>query len=521
MKKLLPVLLCLALCLSLLAGCGDNEGVTIIQTGNQTTVIKGNTITVNGDPYKETVCSQQGFTTWCPEDAVTEWKDGDGFYIGLEGSTSIPYVLIYRHENQQRTPEEYLSNVVAPNMRNNYGSDMIAVGDLKTYDYGGKQLPGILFIYKVGDYKIESLRLAMKVGSDLISFNAKSVSGDDEETLKALDAAVKNFKIGSGSGSSGNSQNTGNSGSKTNVKITPSKAASVTLQTYDNGLFSMQIPQGWTVAPYPQSDYIHYTFMVYDPADPAYMIYFNMKTEGYLSSEQERQWYGSMYPDTVFAQLPALDPRTAEKFYSVFTYAMSLNNLANYTFPQLNNFTVVEQIGYNMLGGDILRATCSNASGKALDGIFTAAIYPVSLYYVTANNVYNTIFFTVPAGELPDWEALLNRCVSSIAFSDNFVRGFYNEEQTLANTIRANAKVYSEMSDIITKGWEERQSTYDIISQKQSDATLGYERVYDTETHEVYKAYNGFTDDYSGDRYKPVTDNMYNLPTAGYIEKAR
>ncbi len=97
MKKLLPVLLCLALCLSLLAGCGDNEGVTIIQTGNQTTVIKGNTITVNGDPYKETVCSQQGLTTGCPEGAVTEWKDGDGFYSGLEGSTASPYVLIYRH----------------------------------------------------------------------------------------------------------------------------------------------------------------------------------------------------------------------------------------------------------------------------------------------------------------------------------------------------------------------------------------------------------------------------------------
>ena len=67
--------------------------------------------------------------------------------------------------------------------------------------------------------------------------------------------------------------------------------------------------------------------------------------------------------------------------------------------------------------------------------------------------------------------------------------------------------------------WEKRNNSYDIISQKQSDATLGYERVYNTDTGEVYKAYNGFTDDYDGTKYKPITDDMYNLPTSGYIDK--
>ena len=46
-----------------------------------------------------------------------------------------------------------------------------------------------------------------------------------------------------------------------------------------------------------------------------------------------------------------------------------------------------------------------------------------------------------------------------------------------------------------------------------------YERVYDTETNEIYKAYNGFNDEYDGERYKPVTDDMYLQKTSGYIEK--
>ena len=45
------------------------------------------------------------------------------------------------------------------------------------------------------------------------------------------------------------------------------------------------------------------------------------------------------------------------------------------------------------------------------------------------------------------------------------------------------------------------------------------QRVYDTETNEIYKAYNGFTDDYDGERYKPITDDMYSKKTSGIIEK--
>ena len=73
--------------------------------------------------------------------------------------------------------------------------------------------------------------------------------------------------------------------------------------------------------------------------------------------------------------------------------------------------------------------------------------------------------------------------------------------------------------DSYFEAWENRQKTYDIMSQKQSDATLGYERVYDTDTGDIYKAYNGFTDDYQGNRYKSITDDMYTEKTSGYIEK--
>ena len=43
--------------------------------------------------------------------------------------------------------------------------------------------------------------------------------------------------------------------------------------------------------------------------------------------------------------------------------------------------------------------------------------------------------------------------------------------------------------------------------------------IYNTETGDVYRAYNGFTDSYHGEKYKTVIDDMYTSSISGYIEK--
>ena len=126
---------------------------------------------------------------------------------------------------------------------------------------------------------------------------------------------------------------------------------------------------------------------------------------------------------------------------------------------------------------------------------------------------------TAPDSEFNNWQSILDNSLSTLVFSDKFVNEFNKEESNILTTIQANQRVYDEISDMIMDSWEKRNNSYDIISQKQSDATLGYERVYDTETGDVYKAYNGFTDDYKGERYKSITDDMYTSTISGYIER--
>ena len=319
------------------------------------------------------------------------------------------------------------------------------------------------------------------------------------------------------------------------VKISKSVTSSINYETYDNGLISLNIPKGWKVdiAPF---DYIHYSFKLYNPSNSDYMLLFTMKLEGFNKSEAARNWQKKYYPSVMFAKTPVINPKTTEGFYKVWNETaeyVNKNDAKSNFYPKMNNFSMIQNIGKNTIGGDILRATFKDANNKLVQGLFTASVKDVGSYYVNSNpfnltskkidvwtlNVYNIILMTAPDEEFNNWQSILDKCLSSLQFSNKFVSEFNKEEANILSTIQANQKVYDQISDMIMDSWEKRNNSYDIISQKQSDATLGYERVYDTETGEIYKAYNGFTDDYKGERYKAITDDMYTSAIDGYIEK--
>lgn len=322
---------------------------------------------------------------------------------------------------------------------------------------------------------------------------------------------------------------------KEKVKIVNSETKNITYDDFNNGLISLKVPKGWKVEVAP-TDYIHYTFKVYNPQNKDYMFLFNLKMEGFLKSEKARSTYEKLYPDAVFSKLAAIDPQTTEAYYKVWNKNAKLCNetdLKSEFLPYLNDFKVIQNIGQAPLGGDIIRANFKNSKNELMQGLFTANVKSIGTYYINTDifnlfsekvdvsplNVYSTIMMMTPDADFNNWQKTLDYCLGTLTFSDNFIKGFNQQESTLVSTIQANQKIYDATSDMIMDSWEKRNKSYDIISQKQSDATLGYERVYDTETGDIYKAYNGFTDDYKGERYKSITDDMYTSAVSGYIEK--
>ena len=185
---------------------------------------------------------------------------------------------------------------------------------------------------------------------------------------------------------------------------------------------------------------------------------------------------------------------------------------------------MIENLGKTDLGGDVIRGKFTNDNNENLQGLFTASIFDSGSYYMFGldlaplNSYHNIIMYT-PDLEFNNWMPIYDYCLSTIEFTEEFMKGFNREQASTIQTVYENAKIYDEISDMIMVSWNKRNNSYDIISQKQSDATMGYERVYDTETGEVYKAYNGFTDEYQGSRYQSISDDMYTKSISGYIEK--
>ena len=288
----------------------------------------------------------------------------------------------------------------------------------------------------------------------------------------------------------------------------------------------MQIPKGWKVEIPNTLTFSGYTFKMYNPSNPDYLLEFSLGLSGFLKSEAARKKWASLYPSSVYGQLAAIEPQTTEQFYKVWdTTARVGNRRSNQEFfVYLNNFEMIEISGKTNLGGDVIRGKFTNSNNEVLQGLFTASIFDSGSYYMygldlAPLNSYHNIIMYAPDAEFNNWQSIYDHTLSTIEFTEDFMKGFNREQATTVATVQANAKIYDEISNMIMDSWNKRNNSYDIISQKQSDAMLGYERVYNTETGDIYKAYNGFTDEYNGSKYEVVTDDMYTSAISGYIEK--
>ena len=312
------------------------------------------------------------------------------------------------------------------------------------------------------------------------------------------------------------------------LRIKPSEARSVAFVKYrdPSGYFTIDLPRGWVVKTgLKQSgkvDLISFAISVFDPKCPERGLYFCLNDAMGLQSVDARNWYVRSYGQkSYFSTMPVLPEMSSAGFFS----AMG---------PQFGygQFAVLERLGRTPLGGDIVVA-CSKSTrnGKAIQGLYHAVVVPThsivqkNPFQPRAGNLdvgvvteYSIISETAPLEEFVEWQPVLDRCLSSIAFTESFHRQRRAAWGQLMGTTAYVMQTADAVRGMIMDSYRRRNATYDVLSQKRSDATLGYERVQDTETGEFYRAENGFTDWYHGTRYRPATENSaYLSPVSGYI----
>lgn len=367
----------------------------------------------------------------------------------------------------------------------------------------------------------------------------------------------------SGSGSSGSGNNGGPSGNnpspveptKTTINVKEAETKTIQYETVSNNVFSMQIPKGWKVETI--GDAIHYGIRAYNPNDNRYQIFMYLKMEPFLANSQAKNIFNNLYSMSgdkdyqMFAYSTALPSLSTLGFYQAFMdhvgfiYGMYgsqyYGNVNNHQFPVLYNIKVLDSIQPTYNGGgqneSILRLnfTVPLSTGEELkgQGLFTASVMPtaytqtISGVDVTPRLVYEVSGVSSAEDDFINWEPILLYCLKSLKYTDSFIKSTQQVSVAQGEAARnANSKIQAAY-DSYNAAWSKRQTSYDVTSQKNSDATLSYDRVKDPDTGEIYRAENGWYDSYdlNRDKYNKsnlqlvTSDSDYLEPVSGYIYK--
>ena len=335
----------------------------------------------------------------------------------------------------------------------------------------------------------------------------------------------------SGAGSSGAAEDAA-------LNVVPTAASALTLTEKDTEAFTMQIPDGWEMR-YGWDGEKMLLIHVYDPRQPVNQIFYATDMVPFMKSKASADMYANS-GTVMFSEAPVLDPPTNETLFKQIpklrTYYLETvkSEASAAMIPEIYNFELLETLpaasafGDESLDDSIIYGTFRTADGSAegegigfasivdLFGTMPSPLYGVDMSYY---NVYNFTAITGIKDEFVNYEDVLCKSFASLKLKQEFVaKMLQNSEESFENLQAINASITASYYNY-NSAWLARSQSADIARQKMSDATLGYERVYDTETGDIYKAYNGFSDEYTGSRYQPVTDDMYSRGWSGYIEK--
>jgi hypothetical protein len=312
------------------------------------------------------------------------------------------------------------------------------------------------------------------------------------------------------------------------IKNTPS----LTLEKYDGGFFTVDIPANWDVITAGECSTV--AVYSYDKTNPANQIfYFGEIGPVYLAEEQKKvdKDYMDMggYPVSWY-EMPVINPLTPENFLSSF-HLIAATDIAHgfmSVFPEFNDVEIistVEEATFITGGQSKTIRALFRQGGQLGEGLFFITVAPlIPLTGMPSGGIgygFCITGITSARGDFKFYEGTLQQSLNSLAFSPQYIADCMELQRQQGAALVDIGKTLSETSDIIMDSWENRNRSDDILSEKRSDMILGYERVYDPETGTVYEVTPGFYDDYNPNRgqydmnnLQPLPDNDWGLWTA-------
>lgn len=316
------------------------------------------------------------------------------------------------------------------------------------------------------------------------------------------------------------------------INIKPAPQIKLDLRPYKGGFFSINLPAGWKMEPV--GEYESFGFRAYDPDNPARQLFFYGNMKYFLKSNAGKQaWtnylaFGGYSSAQVYADAPVLSPATTEQFFYTFntytSYASKYGVVHN--FPIFDELEIVEStqrnspIAVNCIDDSIVRALFTQ-DNVPCEGLFAAGVADAMISYMyNVDAGYYVVYFitgiSAPADEFYLIQDTLSKSLSSFQFDEDYIRQGVQRIDEGTKLALEIGKMLSQTSEANNQAWHNRQRPIDTLSQKRSDERLGYDRLYDTETGEIYRAELGFYDDYDLHRNEYTNPNLQLVPDDDY-----
>jgi hypothetical protein len=301
----------------------------------------------------------------------------------------------------------------------------------------------------------------------------------------------------------------------------------IKLEKYNAGFFAIDKPRGWSIITAGACS--EFAFLIRDAQEPRRQI-FNFGSVGpiYLSYQQKQidQQYMQMggYP-TPYFEMPVINPLTPENFLKQF-HLITNTQIAQKFMPQVPRLENVQIISSTpqqsfISGGQtrLMRALFVQ-NGRVAEGLFLLTVAQLLPFSGNPGGgigvAYLFLGITAPQEEFRHIQKDLIRSLESFTLSQSYVENCIRQQNQAWSGVMKAGQTLSEASDIIMSGWENRNKTNDILSEKWSDTILGKERLYDPDTGTVYEFGNDFYDKYNSNRQQYNLKNLQPLPENNY-----
>ncbi len=298
------------------------------------------------------------------------------------------------------------------------------------------------------------------------------------------------------------------------------------LENYDGGFFTIQKPVGWNVNV--GGNCSTFSFVIQDPNNPARMIfYFGEIGPVYLSENQkqvDRDYMSMGGYDIAWLNMPVISPLTPDNFLKNMCQISGSSFVQQFMtgIPSLNNTEIISSSdAKSIVSGNtkLIRALFKESDnfGEGLFFLTTAEVLPET--GMPAGGIgYGITFIGISAGrsEFRNLEKTLNESINSLNISQDYISKCLAQQQKQYQAILKAGQALSEASDIIVEGWENRNRSDDIVSEKRSDAILERDRIYNPDSGEVYDIKNGWYDNYDLHRGNYDMNNLQPLPSDNY-----